>query len=130
MPPLNPQQTNPLPRRKNPQSNPDATAAAGSGGSVRRATEDFLRRVPPNSPDAEKAVLGGVLANNTLFHSVADLLTPEDFYVPAHRLIYEAFLELYRQGAPIDVVSVAQFLHDRGQLEQAGGGAYIAAFLV
>ncbi|MDD6088894.1 MAG: replicative DNA helicase [Desulfovibrionaceae bacterium] len=126
MPPLNPQQTNPLPRRKNPQNNPDATAAAGSGGSVRRATEDFLRRVPPNSPDAEKAVLGGVLANNTLFHSVADLLTPEDFYVPAHRLIYEAFLELYRQGAPIDVVSVAQFLHDRGHLEQAGGGAYIA----
>ena len=92
-----------------------------------KVSEDLLRRVPPHSVEAEKAVLGGVfLRDNTLFHSLVDILIPDDFYLPAHQAIFRAFVELYRVSAPIDLVSTHQFLKDRGELEMIGGAAYLA----
>ncbi len=112
---------------------PDAPFASPPSGGERvadaadRASEDLLRRVPPHSIEAEKAVLGGVfLRDNTLFHALVDTLVPDDFYLPGHRAIFAAFVELYRRNAPIDLVSTHEYLRDRGELEMVGGAAYLA----
>ncbi|MDO5483883.1 MAG: replicative DNA helicase, partial [Desulfovibrionaceae bacterium] len=104
----------------------EAGGGSSSGGRGRQAEADLLRRVPPHSVEAEQAVLGGVLLRPQIMHSVVDTLTPEDFYLPAHVTIFRAFLELYRKSAPIDLVSTAEQLKSRNELEEAGGAVYLA----
>ena len=48
-----------------------------------RASDDLLRRVPPHSVEAEQAVLGGIFIRNSVFHTLVDSLSAEDFYLPA-----------------------------------------------
>lgn len=82
--------------------------------------------MPPHNVEAEQAVLGGVFLRNSIFHTLIDTITSDDFYLPSHRTLYSAFVELYRKNAPIDLVSVASFLNDQGTLEQVGGASYLA----
>ncbi len=70
--------------------------------------------------------MGGVFLRNSIFHSLVDILQEEDFYSPVHRIIYRAFQELYSQNKPIDLVTVAELLQKKGQLEEIGGGVYLA----
>lgn len=58
-------------------------------------------------------------------HSIVDTLTAEDFYLPSHTIIFRAFLELYRKSAPIDLISTAEQLKSRNELEDAGGAVYL-----
>ena len=57
---------------------------------------------------------------------VQEILVPEHFYADAHRRVYEAIVELAAQNRPVDTVSVAGHLRDRGRLEQIGGTPYLA----
>lgn len=87
--------------------------------------KELLRRVPPHSPEAELAVLGGLLMRSQLMNSIADILTPDDFYLPAHKSIFNAFVDLYSRSAPIDLVSTAEWLKNHNELETAGGAVYL-----
>lgn len=87
--------------------------------------KEMLRRVPPHSPEAETAVLCGLLTRPQLMNSIADILIPNDFYLPANQIIFRAFLELYSRSAPIDLVSTAEFLKNHNELENAGGSVYL-----
>ncbi len=91
-----------------------------------RAQRDLLERVPPHNLIAEKAIIGGVFLNYSLMHNLVDLIKPVDFYVPAHKILFQAFIDLYRLSKPIDVKSLLIHLGDNQQLEQVGGGAYLA----
>lgn len=78
-------------------------------------------RVPPHSKEAEVSVLGGILLRNEAVHQAAEFLIPQDFYIPAHRVIFESMLELDNAGKPIDPVSLEAQLKSNGNLEKAGG---------
>ena len=119
----------PLPPRK-PQPNNARSATSASqrsgSGDAEQTAQDLLRRVPPHSVEAEQAVLGGVFLRNNVFHALVDIVNADDFYLPAHQILYAAFTELYRRNAPIDLVSTAAYLNDHQQLEAAGGAVYLA----
>lgn len=87
--------------------------------------KELMRRVPPHSVEAETAVLAGILIRPDIMSSVADLLVPGDFYLPPNKLVYKAFLDLYAQSTPIDLVTVAELLKSRSELENAGGTVYL-----
>lgn len=93
---------------------------------ARTAENDLLRRVPPHSPEAEQAVLGGILMRPQLMHVIVDHIADTDFYLPAHATIFRAFLDLYRKSAPIDLISTAEQLKSNNALEEAGGAVYLA----
>ncbi len=90
---------------------------------------ELLRNVPPQNIEAEQAVLGGVFLDNTIFHSLVEILKEDDFYHPAHRIIFRAFVELYSSNTPIDLITVTELLKKKGQLEQVGGSAYVASLV-
>ena len=90
-----------------------------------RARDDLLRRVPPHSEEAEQAVLSGILLKPELLHEIIDQVSDADFYVPAHRIIFSAFMALYSQGTPVDNVTVFDWLASHNQLEAAGGAVYL-----
>ncbi len=84
-----------------------------------------FEKLPPQSLEAEQAVLGGVLIDPEAINRVAELLKPADFYRQAHQLIYEVVIGLFERSEPIDIITVSETLKDSGKLELAGGRSYI-----
>lgn len=84
-----------------------------------------LERLPPQSLEAEQAVLGALLVSGDGVARVVDIVEPEFFYRKAHQVIYAAMLDLFDKNEPIDIVTVSQYLKDEGKLENVGGRQYI-----
>ncbi|MGH8119652.1 MAG: replicative DNA helicase [Gammaproteobacteria bacterium] len=84
-------------------------------------------KIPPHSIEAEIAVLGGLLTDNSIWEKVAERVFEEDFYRRDHRTIFHAITTLDNEGKPFDVVTVAEWLDSHQQLEAAGGLSYLAA---
>ena len=82
-------------------------------------------RQPPHDRKAEQGVLGAMLLSPNTVVDVIELLQVEDFYFPAHQLIYQAILDLYSQGSEVDVLIVSGRLDRLNQLERAGGAPYL-----
>ncbi len=87
----------------------------------------MLERVPPQNIDAEQSVLGAVLLDREAIYKVMKILQPEDFYRESHKIIYETMLALNESGNPVDLITVSEQLRARGELDKAGGVAYIAS---
>lgn len=83
-------------------------------------------RIPPQSVDAEKSVLGAMLLDKDAIIKIIDILTPEDFYEDRHGLIYEAMLSLFEKRRPIDIVTLSEILESADQIKTVGGSAYLA----
>ena len=83
------------------------------------------QRLPPYSLEAEQAVLGGLMLQDDAWDRVAGRVMEADFYRKDHRLIYQAIGDLANSDRPRDVVTVSEWLQGRGQLEDAGGLAYL-----
>jgi len=84
-------------------------------------------KVPPHSIQAEQSVLGGLMLDNQAWDTVADRVGEEDFYRKDHRLIFRAILGLAGREEPFDVITLSETLQKAGQLEDAGGLAYLGA---
>ncbi|MCW2541553.1 MAG: replicative helicase [Frankiales bacterium] len=82
-------------------------------------------RTPPQDIDAEQSVLGGMLLSKDAIADVVEVLRSEDFYRPAHQLIYDAVLDLYGRGEPADAVTVAAELSRAGHIGRVGGHPYL-----
>ena len=82
-------------------------------------------KVPPNSIEAERAVLGSLLIDKDAIIKIADLLQQEDYYHEVHGLIYRAILDLYEKRTPIDLLTTKTILEDRKQLDAIGGASYL-----
>src|SRR6185369_17752146 len=87
---------------------------------------DPVTRVPPQSLDSERALLGSLLLKPDAIHDVADLIKPDSFYAEKHRLIFDVMRELQDRGEPIDQLTIAERLQNKSLLERAGGRAYLA----
>jgi replicative DNA helicase len=83
-------------------------------------------KLPPHSVEAEQSVLGGLLLDNNALERILDLIGEHDFYRADHRLIWQRILRLIDEGKPADVVTVAESLENRNELDQVGGLAYLA----
>ena len=83
--------------------------------------------VPPNSEEAEKAVLGAVLLDWSAMPTVIAILRPERFYFRQNQIVFEALLSLYMKGITGDIISVVNELTTNGKIDEAGGGGYISS---
>ena len=82
----------------------------------------------PASIDSEKAILGAVLLGNEAYSGAAEKgLAADDFSIDSHRRIYRAISEMLTAGKPVDLVTLAEELVKRGQIETVGGHAYICS---
>jgi replicative DNA helicase len=86
-------------------------------------------KVPPHNLEAELAILGGILINNEAMNQIMDILTSDDFYRETHSYTFEAMVELYNQGEPIDIITLSQYLTRKGLLEKIGGTAFLGTLV-
>lgn len=83
------------------------------------------QRVPPQSIDAEMSVLGAMLIKKEAITQAQELLKADDFYREAHRLVYDAMLELAGNGEPVDLVTLTEALRKKEILEKVGGISFL-----
>jgi replicative DNA helicase len=86
---------------------------------------DLLDREPPRDNQAERSLLGGLLLVPESFDDIAGWLAVDDFYDEAHRLIYGQMMKLYQASRRFDVTIIATVLTKAGDIERAGGLAYL-----
>lgn len=92
-----------------------------------RKIENSIDRLPPQSLEAEQAVLGAIILEGESITKAIEILSPEDFYSERHRRIYQAMLELFDKNEPIDIITLTEHLRDKGELEEAGGVGYLSS---
>lgn len=80
--------------------------------------------LPPQSVEAEQAVLGALLLDSKSWDEVANLLRPDDFYRADHRILFAAISALAGEGEPCDAVLASEWLERTGQIGDTGGLAY------
>src|SRR5579862_5280821 len=90
------------------------------------ASETTLERPLPQNIDAERSVLGAILLDNHTLNAAIEKLRPEDFFLDQHRRIFIQMIELGEAQKGIDLVTLSDQLQRRGELEAAGGAAYLA----
>lgn len=83
-------------------------------------------RVPPQSLESERGLLGALLLKPEALHDIGDTVKGDSFYAEKHKIIYEGMRELSDRSEPIDLLSLSQRLQDSGNLERIGGRAYLA----
>ena len=104
----------------------DVEYISESDGELGPSVNVSVGSVPPHSLDAEQSVLGAVLLDNEALHPVLEVLQPEDFYRPAHKVIFEAMIALSDRREPTDVVTLTQQLKADNNLGQCGGVEYLS----
>ncbi len=82
-------------------------------------------RLPPQSMDAEQAVLGGLMLAPDAYDRIADVVAEDDFYRRDHRLIFRAIRELSSKEKPFDVVTLGEWFQANELTDQIGGGGYL-----
>lgn len=87
--------------------------------------DEVLAVLPPHSIEAEQAVLGGLLLENSAYDRIADILSEEDFYRQEHRYIFRAIARMIELSRPADVVTVQEQLQQQDELQAVGGLAYL-----
>jgi len=88
-----------------------------------------IDRIPPQNIEAEMALLGSLLVDREIAGIVAEIVKPADFYAHVHESIYQAIMQLYDRGEPLDKITVSEELQRRGLLERVGGLSYLSSLM-
>ncbi len=83
----------------------------------------------PNSPDAERSVLGAIMLDNRAINVAQEMLTPFDFFLESHRKIFRTMENLSERGIGIDILTVKEALEVSGELDSVGGIAYVSSLV-
>jgi len=82
-------------------------------------------RIPPQSLDAEQALLGSIMLKPEVIHDIFDIIKVETFYAEKHRVIWKGMMDLFSKRMPIDLLSMSTRLGEVGELDRIGGATYL-----
>lgn len=82
-------------------------------------------KIPPQSPEAEKALLGSIMIRGEVMHDLVDIVGENSFYSNQHKAIWSTLFELHAKNSPIDLLTVSARLKEKNLLDQAGGMTYL-----
>ena len=88
--------------------------------------DETLLKVPPNSIEAERSILGGLMLDENAWDTVSSIVFADDFYRGDHRQIYKCMVSLVGKNKPLDIITIAEELDAIGELKSAGGMAYLS----
>src|SRR6516165_3218448 len=91
------------------------------------AADATLEKPLPNNLEAERSVLGAILLDNHALNAAIETLRPEDFFLDQHRRVFTHMIALGESQQAIDLVTLTEELHRKGELEASGGAPYLAS---
>lgn len=96
---------------------------------AKKISEAEQIKLPPQNIEAEKSVLGSILLDKDAILKVVDFLNPDTFYLPEHRVIYDAMFRLFEKRMPIDLVTLSDILESEKKLKEIGGSTYLSQLM-
>ena len=75
--------------------------------------ETLIKRVLPNSPEAEQSVIGSMIMDSEAIMTASEILTSEDFYQRQYGILFDAMVELYNEGKAVDLVTLQDRLKEK-----------------
>jgi len=90
---------------------------------------DSASKVPPQSLEAERAVIGAILIDNSSLAIAIENISADTFYKKAHRDIFQAMENLFQKGEAIDIITLSEELKRLGTYQAVGGASYLSAIL-
>lgn len=75
--------------------------------------EAFIKKIPPHSPEAEQSVIGSMIMDRDAIIAASEIITGEDFYQHQYAVLYEAMIELFQEGKPVDLVTLQNKLKEK-----------------
>ncbi len=84
-------------------------------------------RIPPNSNEAEQAVLGALLIDHEAINAVSQLVKPDYFYEENNKTIFTSMLTLYEERKPIDLLTLTHMLKKKKKYDEIGGSSYLTS---
>lgn len=97
-----------------------------SSAGLQAQKDPSFQKLPPQSIEAEESLISAVLLDNNTLLDILEVLSADDFYKSAHQKIFSAVTELFSEGEPVDLVTLAEHLKKHNQLESVGGAVYLA----
>lgn len=85
-----------------------------------------MSKVPPQNTEVEQSLLGCMLTDKDSIIAVSGWLLPDHFYDERHILIYSNILDLFNEGLPVDLITLADKIKKQKKLSKVGGRAYLA----
>ena len=82
-------------------------------------------KIPPNASDLERILIGSVIIEKEALSHAIEILSPENFYVPSHQMIFSAIIKLFEDSKPVDILTVTEALKKMGNLDAIGGSYYL-----
>ena len=77
------------------------------GRGVNNVDEAVIKRVPPHNDEAERSVIGAMLMDKDAIMTAAEMLNGDDFYQTAYGILFDAMVELFNEGQPVDLITLA-----------------------
>lgn len=96
---------------------------------LRTDAVDAATTTPPMNTDAERALLGAILIDNSVLYRVRGILPPQAFFVVKHQWVYESMLALAAEQKAVDFVTLSDEMERRRQLVEAGGSAWLMGLI-
>ena len=75
--------------------------------------EALIKRVLPHSVEAEQSVIGSMIMDRDAIMTASEVITSEDFYQSQYGVLFDAMLELYNEGKPVDLVTLQERLREK-----------------
>ena len=91
----------------------------------RNTINTLVERITPKDINVENAILGAIIIKSDLIQEVSETITVEAFYSPKNKIIFEAMLNIYKNGNTIDNITIANELSKIDKFDYVGGNAYI-----
>ncbi|MBT8763084.1 replicative DNA helicase [Desulfohalobiaceae bacterium Ax17] len=111
------------PRR--PASNACSSVYLSRASNKKNIQNLLENQVPPNSVEAERIVLSGILLDPQSLEEIQEILLTDDFYSPQNRIIYSFLLQMQQQDMPISLPVLYDYLVEKNKIKQAGGAGYL-----
>ena len=92
--------------------------------------EAFIKKIQPHSLEAEQSVIGSMIMDRDAIVVVSDILTKDDFYQGQYGVLYEAMVELYNEGKPVDLITLQNKLKEKDVPESISSLEYIRELLL
>ena len=91
--------------------------------------EAAMKRIPPHSIKAEQAVLGAMLMNKDAVASASEILSGEDFYQTAYGILFDAIVDLFKAGRPVDLITIQEYLKEKKVPPEVSSMEYVRELL-
>ena len=91
--------------------------------------DNLIKKIPPHNTDAEQSVIGAMLIDPETIMNISPILHSEDFYQPSYGILYDAMVELYMSGKPIDQVTLAEKLREKNAPSEISSPDYLVSLV-